>query len=110
TLYMRPAVETLSRALEKPQFRHARAPVVLNANARPTQDPAQLRQELEVQVYSPVRWVETLQRLAELGCDRFLEVGPGQVLGGLVRRTLPDVKAASFGALADLDAAAALVA
>ena len=65
-------------------------PVVVNASARATQEPDELRHELAVQVYSAVRWTETLERLAELGCDRFLEVGPGTVLAGLVRRTLPD--------------------
>ncbi|TME29733.1 MAG: ACP S-malonyltransferase [Chloroflexi bacterium] len=110
SVYMRPAAHALASAFAARTLRRAEIPVVLNCSAEVTRDPGALRQELEVQVYSPVRWVETLQRLAELGCDRFLEVGPGQVLTGLVRRTLPDVKAASFGALADLDAAAALVA
>jgi [acyl-carrier-protein] S-malonyltransferase len=82
---------------------------VLNASAQATQDPHELRHELEVQVYSPVRWIESVQRLAQLGCDRFLEVGPGEVLAGMVRRTLPDVKVASFGSLADLASAAALI-
>jgi [acyl-carrier-protein] S-malonyltransferase len=62
-----------------------------------------------VQLYSPVRWIESLQRLARMGCDRFLEVGPGSVLAGMVRRTLPDAKVASFGSLADLEKAATLV-
>ena len=56
-----------------------------------------------------MRWIESVQRLAQLGCDRFLEVGPGEVLAGMVRRTLPDVKVASFGSLADLASAAALI-
>jgi [acyl-carrier-protein] S-malonyltransferase len=109
SVYMRPAAATLAAALQAARFRRAEIPVVANASAEVVQDADALRLELEVQVYSPVRWIETLQRLAELGCDRFLEVGPGQVLAGLVRRTLPDVKVASFGALADLDAAAALI-
>jgi [acyl-carrier-protein] S-malonyltransferase len=109
SVYMRPAAATLAAALQAARFRRAEIPVVANASAEVVQDADALRRELEVQVYSPVRWIETLQRLAELGCDRFLEVGPGQVLAGLVRRTLPDVKVASFGALADLDAAAALI-
>jgi malonyl CoA-acyl carrier protein transacylase len=44
-----------------------------------------------------------VQRLAELGCDQFLEVGPGAVLSGLVRRTLPEVRVTHFGAPGDLD-------
>jgi [acyl-carrier-protein] S-malonyltransferase len=108
--YMRPAASAVSSALEGLELHAARVPVVANASARPVQSPAELQEELAVQVYSPVRWIETLNRLAGMGCDRFLEVGPGDVLTGLVRRTLPDVKVASFGSLANLDAAAALVA
>ena len=58
----------------------ARIPVVVNATAEPDPGAGALRNELAVQVYSPVRWVATLQRLAALGCDRFLEVGPGNVV------------------------------
>ena len=108
--YMRPAAEALSRALSGTALNSARVPVVANASAKPMRSPLELQNELEVQVYSPVRWIETLQQLAGMGCDRFLEVGPGNVLAGLVRRTLQDVKVASFGSLADLDAATSLMA
>jgi len=109
SVYMRPAAETLAHALAETDFRSARVPVVLNSTAQATQDPDELRRELEVQVYSPVRWIETLQCLAELGCDRFLEVGAGQVLGGFVRRTLPQARVASFGSMADLADARSLL-
>jgi [acyl-carrier-protein] S-malonyltransferase len=109
SVYMRPVADDLKRALDDLALQPARIPVVVNATAEPVQDPAALREELEVQVYSPVRWIETLRRLAALGCDRFLEVGPGNVVAGLVRRTLPDVQVASFGSMADLPAARALV-
>ncbi len=110
SIYMRPAADDLARALNDLALQTARIPVVVNATAEPTRDPEALRRELAVQVYSPVRWIETLHTLSALGCDRFLEVGPGNVLTGLVRRTLPEVKVASFGSLADLPAAQALVA
>jgi len=103
SVYMRPAAETLAHALAETEFRSARVPVVLNSTAQATQDPDELRRELEVQLYSPVRWIETVERLAELGCDQFLEIGPGQVLSGLVRRTLPTASVANFGAMRDLD-------
>jgi [acyl-carrier-protein] S-malonyltransferase len=109
SLYMQPAAEALSAALDKTEFRQAEVPVVVNATAQATVEPSALRRELALQVFSPVRWIESLRRLAELGCDRFLEVGPGQVLAGLVRRTLPDVKVASFGSMTDLPAARALL-
>jgi [acyl-carrier-protein] S-malonyltransferase len=110
SVYMRPAADAVCNALTDTPLRRAEIPVVLNATARATQEPAELGHELAVQIYSAVRWVETLERLAELGCDRFLEVGPGAVLAGLVRRTLPEARVASFGAVSDLPAAHALLA
>jgi [acyl-carrier-protein] S-malonyltransferase len=109
SVYMRPAAERLARVLDGVPLRRAEVPVVLNASARPARQPEELRCELAVQVYSVVRWTETIRALAALGCDRFLEVGPGNVLAGMLRRTLPDVKVASFGGLADLQAARTLV-
>jgi [acyl-carrier-protein] S-malonyltransferase len=109
SVYMRAAAKVLSEAIASTVFRRADIPVVLNASAQATQEPSALREELVTQVYSPVRWIETLQCLAQLGCDLFVEVGPGQVLAGMVRRTLPDVKVASFGSLADLAGAVSLV-
>jgi [acyl-carrier-protein] S-malonyltransferase len=103
SVYMRPAAERLTQALNETEFRAATVPVVLNSTAQATQDQDELRRELAVQLYSPVRWIETVQRLAELGCDHFLEVGPGQVLSGLVRRTLPQARVAHFEAMRDLD-------
>src|SRR5262249_710454 len=109
SVYMRPAAAGVSEALGAASFRPARVPVVLNASAEESREPRTLREELAVQVYSPVRWVESLRRLAELGCDRFLEVGPGIVLAGMIKRTLPEARVASFGSLIDLDPARALL-
>jgi [acyl-carrier-protein] S-malonyltransferase len=109
SIYMRSAATILSEAVFKTAFHRADVPVVLNASAEATQEPEALGQELVTQVYSPVRWIELLQRLAQLGCDRCIEVGPGQVLAGMVRRTLPDVKVASFGSLADLPGVVSLI-
>jgi [acyl-carrier-protein] S-malonyltransferase len=110
SVYMRPAADALEAALAETKLSRADVPVVVNASARPVRETDELRQELATQIYSTVRWIETLQCLAELGCDRFLEVGPGTVLAGLVRRTLPKARVASFGQLSDLPAARALLA
>jgi [acyl-carrier-protein] S-malonyltransferase len=108
SIYMRPAAEALAAAVEATPLRTATLPVVLNASARPTTDISALREELRTQVYCPVRWIESLRELAAMGFDRFLEVGPGTVLSGLVKRTLPGARVASFGSTADLDAAVSL--
>jgi [acyl-carrier-protein] S-malonyltransferase len=108
--YMRPAAETFSTAIDATTFRDARLPVVLNASASEATDAETLRDELRLQIYSPVRWVESLLRLAQMGCDRFVEVGPGTVLAGMVKRTLPDARVTSFAAMRDLDKVRALLA
>ena len=110
SVYMRPAGDALMAAISATHFETARIPVVLNASGRESQDVAELQQELAVQVYSPVRWIESLQRLAAFGCGTFVEVGPGNVLAGLVRRTLPEVRTVSFGSVADLDSVRAALA
>jgi [acyl-carrier-protein] S-malonyltransferase len=109
SVYMRLAADPVARAVAAAELRSPRLPIVVNASAQPVETVDALRDELAMQVYSPVRWIETLQRLQALGCDRFLEVGPGQVLAGLVKRTLPEARVASFGSLGDLDAARALL-
>jgi [acyl-carrier-protein] S-malonyltransferase len=109
SVYMRPAAEALSAALVSMTFERAQVPVVVNTTARATQESDALREEIAVQVSSEVRWIDTLHELARLGCKRFLEVGPGQALAGMVRRTLPDARVASFGSMADLEAARSVV-
>ena len=109
SVYMRPAAEALARAIDETVFHDARMPVVLNATAAESTDADVLKEELRVQVYSPVRWIDTLQRLWAMGCDCFVEVGPGNVLAGMVKRTLPEARVASFGAMADLAGVKALL-
>lgn len=75
-------------------------PVVLNATAAPVFAPEDIRQALLRQLTSPVRWRESLLWMAAQGVDHFVEVGPKDVLTGLVRRTLPDARAEALEALA----------
>ncbi|HWZ86775.1 MAG TPA: ACP S-malonyltransferase [Thermoanaerobaculia bacterium] len=83
---MTPARERLRPLLEEAAFSDARIPVVTNVDASPATEGGGLRDALVRQVDSPVRWVESVQRLARDGVDRGLEIGPGSVLAGLVRR------------------------
>lgn len=110
SVYMRPAAEALRHAIQATTLRDAHTPLVLNVTGRQTTGEAEIREELQVQVYSPVRWADSLSRMAEMGCDRFLELGPGAVLTGLTRRALPNARATSFGEPATLEAAAGLLA
>lgn len=83
--YMEPAARSLSEALRHVEFADGDFPVSANATAKPTDDP---RTTLEKQLTAPVRFSETLERIADNGVDTFVHIGPGDVTAGLVRRTL----------------------
>ena len=82
-------------------------PVVLNVTAEPTTDPETIRQRLLDQLTAPVRWAQSLERMQAEGAERWVEVGTGKVLSGLVRRTLGrDAQTAQAGTAAEIEALA----
>jgi [acyl-carrier-protein] S-malonyltransferase len=83
---MRPAAERLAQELARVKFAAPRVPVVTNVEASPNSDPSRIAKLLEQQVTAPVRFIESVQKLAALGVDRVIEIGPGGVLTGLVAR------------------------
>ncbi|HKE99671.1 MAG TPA: ACP S-malonyltransferase [Actinomycetes bacterium] len=89
---MRPAVEEFTPYLAAAPLAAAAVPVVANATAEPVTDAGDLRELLGRQLTGPVRWVESIRTLVALGVDTFVEVGPGTVLSGLVKRTVKDVR------------------
>ncbi|MCX7700559.1 MAG: acyltransferase domain-containing protein [Gemmataceae bacterium] len=86
TPLMKPADQALADALSQVDLRPARIPVWSNVDARPHQDPAEIRALLIRQVLEPVLWEDTLRGLLEAGVEQFHEVGPGKVLAGLLKR------------------------
>jgi [acyl-carrier-protein] S-malonyltransferase len=103
--YMRPAAAALAQGVDSARFRPAQLHVIGNVTARELGSLDELKEELQVQLYSPVRWTDSMRRLAELGCDRLLALGPGEAVAGMVKRTLPEARLATFGSPADLAAA-----
>jgi [acyl-carrier-protein] S-malonyltransferase len=83
---MMPAQERLAGLLEHVAFRDPSVPLVNNADAQPVRSAASCRDGLVRQVSAPVRWEESVQELVRQGVDTFVEVGPGQVLSGLVKK------------------------
>lgn len=94
---MRPARERMEELLAATAFSDARFPVVTNVDALPVRDGTKLRDSLVRQIDSPVRWVESVRRLAAEGIDRALEIGPGNVLAGLLRRIDRTIHVESWG-------------
>jgi [acyl-carrier-protein] S-malonyltransferase len=83
---MAPAAAGLRKALESAKIVRGRVPVVSNVTADYHADPDGVRTRLEEQVVRPVRWQASIERLIARGFDRFIEVGPGRVLTGLMRK------------------------
>jgi [acyl-carrier-protein] S-malonyltransferase len=86
TRIMRPADEQLAEALADVPMQKPKIPVVSNVDARPHDDPEEIRELLVQQVLHPVRWEDSMRYLLREGFDEFHEVGPGRVLRGLLRR------------------------
>ena len=82
------ARDGLAATLETLDLSAPRVPVVLNVTAEPTRDPEAIRQRLLEQLTAPVRWAQSLEAMHASGAERFVEVGAGKVLSGLVKRTL----------------------
>jgi [acyl-carrier-protein] S-malonyltransferase len=86
---MAPAASALERALSEVEIRPLHFPVVSNVEARPNSDPARVHELLVRQVAGAVRWQETLEWMSQQGITEAWEIGPGQVLAGLAKRTVP---------------------
>jgi [acyl-carrier-protein] S-malonyltransferase len=86
TPIMAPAVAQLTAALAGVTLSEPRVPVWANVTARPYDDVAQIKPTLARQVVEPVLWEKTMRGLLDAGVDRFVEVGPGRVLAGLLKR------------------------
>jgi [acyl-carrier-protein] S-malonyltransferase len=106
---MEPVKPQLARVLAGCSVGMPRIPVVTNVEARPNAEAARVVPLLLAQVTAPVRWVESVQALVEAGVRRVVELGPGRVLGGLVRRIDRDVEVLNVEDVASLEKSLALV-
>lgn len=102
---MQPAQDRLSADLECTEFADLRVPLVNNVDASAIRSGGEARRSLVRQVSSPVRWLESVEFLADAGVETFVEVGPGKVLSGLVRQTLTDARCLHVADGATLEAA-----
>jgi [acyl-carrier-protein] S-malonyltransferase len=100
---MAPAAERLAPLLDALDVARPTVPVVTNVEAEPNDDPTRIASLLREQVTAPVRFTEMIERLNALGTTRYLEIGPGRVLSGLVARIERRSKRANFGGMEDLE-------
>lgn len=100
---MEPAAKALTSALRAADIRRPKIPVISNVTGQPHESPDKIRELLARQLLSPVRWVETLQQLASEPDTQWYEVGAGNVLAGLLRRTVKGTRATGVGTVAALE-------
>lgn len=83
---MEPAREELASAIEQAKFNKPICPIYQNATAAPSSDPSEIKEHLIAQLTAPVRWTESVEHMIADGATKFIELGPGAVLQGLVKK------------------------
>ena len=92
---MEPARAQLAQAIEGTHFSEPICPVYQNVTAMPVTDPQEIKKNLVAQLTAPVRWTQTVQQMILDGASQFIEVGPGKVLQGLVKKVNKEMEAVS---------------
>jgi [acyl-carrier-protein] S-malonyltransferase len=100
---MEPVQAALAQAAEGLSWSDPRVPLVANHSGEAATSADEVRQALVAQIAAPVRWADCVQTLVEEGCDRSIELGPGKVLSGLVKKIDPDVETVSGDSRRALD-------
>ena len=102
TSLMQPAVAGMREAVDATALRAPSVPFVANDRAAPVADPAAIRDELIYQLTHPVRWVQCVEYMTGHGVTTFIEIGPGRVLAGLVKRIARDAELRNINGVSSL--------
>jgi len=100
---MKEAAGLFKLELDKVRFSSPEIGIVSNVTADYEKQPEEIKENLVRQLYSPVRWEESIRRIAAEGVDAFFEIGPGKVLKGLLRRIDPDLRVSNIETLKDIE-------
>jgi len=98
---MKEAASEFRKELDKVSFQAPKTGFVSNVTADYVSDVKEIKENLVRQLYSPVRWEESIVKMASSGCDAFFEIGPGKVLKGLLRRINPELKVYNIETIED---------
>ena len=101
-MLMSPATKIMDKQLNDVKFSTPNNMIVSNVTAEPSSDPYKIKNLLIEQIEKPVRWRESIINMINLGCDKFIEIGPGKVLSGLVKRIDRNVKLNQVNNLIDI--------
>jgi [acyl-carrier-protein] S-malonyltransferase len=93
---MKPAASELRQVLDELDWKDARIPVIANVSANPMTTAEEIKENLIEQLYSPVLWEDSVVKMIDSGVDTFIEIGPGKVLSGLIKKINRSVKTYSI--------------
>ena len=96
---MQPAVEGMTKYIDAAAFKKPSIPVIGNVTALPLDSPENIKTELKKQLTSPVQWIRTIEYISKQGVTTFIEIGPGRVLAGLVKRINKEAVTINLGDL-----------
>ena len=100
---MKPAADIMKDKIDKTDFKVPKYPIVNNVNALPETNPVKIKDLLYEQIFSTVRWRETLVNISNNDISNFIEIGPGKVLSGMVKRTIKNANSFSINSIADIN-------
>jgi [acyl-carrier-protein] S-malonyltransferase len=100
---MQPAAEKFKKPLSLAKINSPKFPIVHNVDGRPGSHPEEIRQKLSTQITSSVQWVETIEFMVSQGVGHFIEIGPGKVLTGLIKRINSNLKFFNIETPSDID-------
>ncbi len=104
---LKPAGDSLRVELDKAEISELRIPYIANATAMAVDNKDDIKDLLQVQVSSPVKWEQTLRLMKDMGVDVFVEIGPGKTIAGFVKKTCPEIPVINVSTVADVEACVA---
>ncbi len=99
---MKPAAKSMEEKINNTNFNQPVFEILNNVTASPETDPQKIKKLLIDQIFSTVRWRESIVRMSNNGIKNFLEIGPGKVLSGMVKRTIKEANCFSINSIADI--------
>jgi len=99
---MKPAATKMEGKIKSINFKKPNFDIICNVNSKPENNPEKLKELLVDQIFSTVRWRESLIRMSNEKVSNFIEIGPGKVLSGMVKRTIKDINCFSINSINDM--------
>ncbi len=100
---MKPAAKAMEEKIENTEFKKPLLEIINNVTATPEKNPENIKKLLVEQIYSTVKWRQSINKMNELNVKNFIEIGPGKVLNGMVKRTLKNINCFSINSIVDIE-------